>query len=674
MRRPAASRWEMSDSLRGGQAGAKPRQSATGDDRPQHASAHPPAPPTSDCTRRASTTIDRRPQAQPTTRTSSPRNAPNAPGRRPPPGPLVKHMVVTLDGAIQKLVHTTGGSMRSRCASHVKPNPPWHTTAAVVSERLTTLYRPPSRRYPRRLRKASDAATSSSQPPPPPPPSAAAPTPRADRMRLAATPAPGQPALTRPRGGRGVDAPPVAVWGTGEALPEAGPVGELPRPRLDGWGEGAGRHAVWGGGRRDGNGGGRIPRAPEGGREEEVDAALEATGEASAEGGRLGVAGGRCRHDTLDRLRGGRAGLTTSADKECDSSSNKRKCEWCHGHGKAQATGNTPAAACAHRVSCSATTRHVPWRMISKRIGRDRDEKQHSDVPLGADARRAAAPRLSRRRRRVRACAAAATRRYRGSGAHTLRASAGRRVPAAAATRGGGGGDAATPATIGAAATGHPHALKRAASTGGTRWCPTAGGGGDTRRLGAAAAILRDRSDGRHATGGGGSDAAAAAGPLRQRRSRIRLRQLRVAAGGRGPRTATEGASTATATAAAATAATAAAAGRPCMRARVPRVVVHRPPPRRRQVRRQRLQRRWPPPPPTTRGCTARRTRRAAGRPRKEWTGGMAHHKLVVSPPRPPPPRSAGDGVTSAAADTSPPPPPPAALPLPTSSAAVHGG
>jgi len=41
---------------------------------------------------------------------------------------------------------------------------------------------------------------------------------------------------------------------------------------------------------------------------------------------------------------------------------------------------------------------------------------------------------------------------------------------------------------------------------------PTAGSGGDARRLGAAAAILRDRSDGRHATGGGGSDAAAAAG------------------------------------------------------------------------------------------------------------------------------------------------------------------
>ena len=45
------------------------------------------------------------------------------------------------------------------------------------------------------------------------------------------------------------------------------------------------------------------------------------------------------------------------------------------------------------------------------------------DVALGAGARRAAAPRLSRRRRRVRACEAAATRRYRGGGAHTRGAS-----------------------------------------------------------------------------------------------------------------------------------------------------------------------------------------------------------------------------------------------------------
>jgi len=43
------------------------------------------------------------------------------------------------------------------------------------------------------------------------------------------------------------------------------------------------------------------------------------------------------------------------------------------------------------------------------------------------------------------------------------------------------------------------------------RRCPTAGVGGDARRLGAVATVLRDRSDGRHATGGGGSDAAAAA-------------------------------------------------------------------------------------------------------------------------------------------------------------------
>jgi len=148
--------------------------------------------------------------------------------------------------------------------------------------------------------------------------------------------------------------------------------------------------------------------------------------------------------------------------------------------------GRRPSGATAAAVDSPA---HPVFTRSHSRGASSKPRIPRSYLALGADAHRAAAPRLSRRRRRVRACAAATTRCYRRAGNHTLRASvrgaargapdrgpfppgcrAARRVPAAAATRGGGGADAAAPATIGAAATGQPQALKRAASTGGTRW------------------------------------------------------------------------------------------------------------------------------------------------------------------------------------------------------------